>query len=283
MHVSVIVTTYNMPQWLEKTLWGFAAQTYRDFEVVVADDGSTDTTRLTIDRSRRYTGLSLRHVWHEDRGFRKCEILNQAILASRYGYLVFTDGDCVPRRNFLEEHVRLARPGRFLSGGIVRLPAELSRRLSWADIREDRATDVAWLREQGMRNGRKLWMLTRRQRWARFLDRVTPTRPSFNGHNSSVWKGDLLRVNGFDEGMQYGGLDRELGERLENAGIRGRQVRHRVACVHLDHPRSYESKAGWERNNAIRGQTARSRSVWTPRGIRQRVSGARCARVDCCQ
>ena len=269
MHVSVIVTTYNMPQWLEKTIWGFAAQTHRDFELVIADDGSTDATREKIDEIRRSTGLALQHIWHEDRGFRKCEILNQAIVSSTHEYLVFTDGDCVPRCNFLAQHVSLARRGRFLSGGIVRLPATLSDRLSRQDIVEDRATDIEWLRQQGMKLDRKLWMLARSNEIARLLDRLTPTRPSFNGHNSSAWKSDLLRVNGFDEGMHYGGLDRELGERLENAGVRGLQIRHRAACVHLDHPRSYETAEGWKQNNAIRVNTARMHSVWTPRGIRK--------------
>jgi hypothetical protein len=96
-----------------------------------------------------------------------------------------------------------------------------------------------------------------------------------------------LRVNGFDEGMQYGGLDRELGERLENIGICGLQVRHRIACVHLDHPRSYETSEGWQKNNAIRTQTAREQRVWTPRGIRKHEAPpslpdavAACNRID---
>ncbi len=267
MRVSVIVTTYNMPQWLEKTLWGFAAQSHRDFELVIADDGSSEATRQKIEQIRQDTGMRIQHVWHEDLGFRKCEILNKAIVSAQYDYLVFTDGDCVPRRDFLARHASLARPGRFLSGGTVRLPLALSERLNRQDILEDRATDIQWLRTQGMPLDRKLWMLTRNDRIGLWFDRLTPTRPSFNGHNSSAWKADVLQVNGFDEGMQYGGLDRELGERLENAGIRGLQTRHRTACVHLDHPRSYVTREGWRNNNAIRVQTARQQSVWTPRGI----------------
>ena len=45
MKTSVIFTTYNSPTWLEKVLWGFFSQTYRDFEIVIADDGSRDHYR----------------------------------------------------------------------------------------------------------------------------------------------------------------------------------------------------------------------------------------------
>jgi GT2 family glycosyltransferase len=216
---------------------------------------------------RRQTGLAIRHVWQEDRGFRKCAILNKAIVESKYDYLLFTDGDCVPRWDFLAEHVRLARRGWFLSGGAVRLPLSLSWRLTKEDIRQRRATDARWLRQQGMRWSKKFWLLVHDKRLAALLDRITPTRPTFNGHNASAWKDDILRVNGFDEEMHYGGLDRELGERLVNAGIRGRQVRHQAVCVHLEHPRVYVSAEGLQHNQNIRLRTASCHCVWTAHGI----------------
>ena len=72
MKISVIMTTYNSPVWLEKVLWGYSAQQHRDFEIVIGDDGSRDDTRQTIDRLRSETGLTIKHVWQEDDGFRKC-------------------------------------------------------------------------------------------------------------------------------------------------------------------------------------------------------------------
>jgi glycosyltransferase involved in cell wall biosynthesis len=269
MEVSVIVTTYNLPQWLEKVIWGFAVQTHRWFELVIADDGSTEATTRKIVELRQRTGLAIRHVWHEDRGFRKCEILNKAIIASAYDYLVFTDGDCIPRNDFLAQHVTLARPGCFLSGGVVRLPLSLSWQLSHEDIQSGRAMDARWLRDQGMPWSKKLWLLARDPRLAAWLDCVTTTRATFNGHNASAWKNDMLRVNGFNEQMHYGGLDRELGERLVNAGLRGRQVRHRAVCVHLEHPRVYASNTGWRRNQKIREETMSARSIWTAQGLQK--------------
>src|SRR3989339_1476567 len=130
MRVSVIVSTYNAPAWLEKVLWGYAAQTHRDFELVVADDGSTQATALLLGQLRRQTQLPIRHVWQERSGFRKCEILNKATVAAAGDYLIYTDGDCIPRCDFVEQHAEMARPATMLSGGCVRLPKDLSQRIT---------------------------------------------------------------------------------------------------------------------------------------------------------
>src|SRR5688572_27298061 len=110
MRISIIVSTYNQPSYLERVLWGYAVQTDRDFQLVVADDGSGPETGELIRNMRTATGLDVLHVWHEDRGFRKSEILNRAIVAAAGDYLLFTDGDSIPRRDLVHVHRTLARP-----------------------------------------------------------------------------------------------------------------------------------------------------------------------------
>jgi len=267
MSLSVIVTTYESPEWLEKVLWGYAAQDTRDFELVIADDGSGPETRALVDRLADETGLDIVHVWHEDRGFRKCEILNKAILAASGDYLVFSDGDCIPRRDFLDQHRRLRRSGHFLSGGYIKLPAAISRAITREDIVAGRVTDPSWLRSQGLKPTRKMLRLLAGSRLGRLLDTVTPTRATWNGHNASAWREDLLAANGYDERMVWGGLDRELGERLENAGVRGVQIRHRAVVLHLDHQRSYAGERGVQSNAAVREETRRTRRTRTEHGL----------------
>jgi hypothetical protein len=102
------------------------------------------------------------------------------------------------------------------------------------------------------------------------LNTLTPSNASWNGHNSSGWKSDILAVNGFDERMQYGGEDRELGERLNNTGIKGKQIRYSAIAVHLDHPRGYVTEEMISKNRAIRDETKASESVWTDFGIEKK-------------
>jgi glycosyltransferase involved in cell wall biosynthesis len=277
MRLSVIVSTYNAPDWLEKAIWGYAAQTHRNFELLVADDGSSDDTRRRVDELRKQTGVTIRHIWHEDRGFRKCTILNRAIEAAAADYLVFSDGDCIPRCDFLETHARLAKLGCFLSGGLFRLPHYVSRRITREDIIAGRATNPRWLVAAGVGWSGKLVKLACTPPWSRWADWLTTTRATWNGHNSSGWKADLIAVNGFDERMEWGGEDRELGERLVNLGVKPRQIRHRAVCVHLDHDRGYVRAEALALNRRIRAETRRLQATWTAHGIRKDAIGARSA------
>lgn len=267
MKLSVILSTYNQPAWLELVLWGYAAQTHRDFELIVADDGSGAETRAVIERMRTDTPLRLQHVWHEDAGYRKCEILNRAIAAAAGEYLIFSDGDCIPRRDFVQVHATLARPGRYLSGGALRLSQATSTSVTAEAVRVGRVFDAAWLRCNGRRGGRHRLRLLRNSRVAAALDALTPTRASWNGGNASTWKDALVAVNGYDHAMRYGGQDRALGERLENSGLRGVQIRHRAVLLHLEHPRPYRSEESIQANRAIRARIRATGEQRTPVGL----------------
>lgn len=268
MRVSVILSTYNSPAWLEKVIWGYSVQTHRNFQLLVADDGSSIETAELLRRIASQTRLVIDHVWHEDQGFRKCTILNRAIVRANTDYLVFSDGDCIPRRDFLANHVRFARPGVYLSGGLVRLSQGLSERISYEDIVSQRAMQLRWLARQGMPVSRRLLkMLPGRS--GTILDQLTTTKPTWNGHNASGWKQDLLRVNGFDERMEYGAEDCELGERLINIGVRPRQIRHRAVCLHLEHSRGYVNPLRVQWNKAHRLAVRRNGLTWTAHGIRK--------------
>lgn len=267
MRVGVVVTTYNWPRALELVLTGYARQDEPPAEVLVADDGSRPDTAEVVDRVAERTGLPLVHVWHSDRGFRKTEVLNRAIRAATSDYLIFTDGDCVPRRDFVATHRRLARPGAFLSGGYVRLSKETTEALTPADVERGDAFDPRWLAAHGTPTGRHRIRLLTGRLLPRLFDAVTPTRPTWNGMGSSTWTEELEKVNGFDLDFVYGGLDRELGQRLENAGLTGVQVRHRAVVLHLWHERPYKDVATIRKQRARRAEVKASSEVRTSRGI----------------
>lgn len=265
MTIGVIITTYNNPAWLEKTLWGYASQDRPADEIIIADDGSGVETEELV---KRYAAmLPIKHIWHEDKGFRKTLILNKALLAAESDYIVMTDHDCIPRRDFLAVHEHMARPGTFLSGGYFRLPMETSRAIGRDDVESQRAFNLGWLRSHGLKYSFKTTKLIRNAAFSRFMNAATPTRATWNGMNSSTWRTLLLDAGGFDERMQYGGLDRELGERLVNAGIKTRQIRYSAIVLHLDHSRPYKRRDIWERNLAIRKETKHLRRTRTPYGI----------------
>jgi glycosyltransferase involved in cell wall biosynthesis len=269
MKLSVIMTTYNSPAWLEKVLWGYSVQQHRDFEIVIGDDGSRDDTRQAIDRLRAETGLAIKHVWQEDDGFRKCRILNKAILQAEAPYLVFSDGDCIPRKDFLAVHAAEALPGHYLSGGYHKLPMSTSVAIGKDDIVSGRCFELKWLKAHGLKSSYKNSKLTATPAMARLLNRLTPTKCNFKGSNASAWRDDVMRVNGFDERMPWGGLDREFGVRLINAGVRPKHVRYDAIVIHLDHKRGYKDPKLRDANKQLRLYNERNKVIVTDHGIAQ--------------
>lgn len=265
MNIGVIISTYNNPQWLEKTLWGYACQERKADEIIIADDGSGPETARLIEQYARQ--LPIKHVWHEDKGFRKTVILNKALRVAESDYLVFTDQDCVPRSDFLTVHEHYAEKGYFLSGGYFKLPMNISRQLTRDDIHSGRAFQLRWLKSQGLPTSFKCTKLIQCHPFSQLMNHITPTHATWNGMNASGWRQDILAARGFDERMAYGGEDRELGERLRNAGIRSKQIRYSAIVLHLDHQRPYVNEEAWKRNNAIRRETKEKHLVATEYGL----------------
>lgn len=266
-YISIIVSTYNSPKWLENVLIGYNCQNYRFFELIIADDGSSKETFDLIEKYRSICFFTIQHVWHEDDGFRKTEILNKALLKANYEYVIFSDGDCIPRIDFVETHFKNRELGYFLSGGYHKLSMDISNSLTHKDIISGKCFDIKSLKDRGMKNSFKNNKLTNSSINSFFLNSFTPTKPTWNGHNASGWKKDILNVNGFDELMKYGGEDLEMGIRLNNNGINSKQIRYSAICVHLDHSRGYVNQKDLECNKKIKENTIAKKVTWTRFGI----------------
>lgn len=267
MNLGVVVTTYNSPVWLEKVLWGYENQNDPDFTLIIADDGSGPDTRSIIQKYQYRGRLNVVHEWQEDNGFQKTKILNQCIRNTHCDYLVFTDGDCIPRFDYIQKHKHLARPGCFVSGGLYRLNDKVSQAVSEQNISSRQVFDFTFLQNLGQEKTFKRAKLTKSDWQASLLNLLTPTKATWNGGNTGCWKSDIVVVNGFDERMQYGGLDREIGERMMNNGVKSLQGRYSVITLHLDHKRGYENEDSWKRNRNIRRLVVEQNRVWTDFGL----------------
>ncbi len=264
--IGVILATYDQPAYLELALLAYSRQSRCPDEIVVADDGSGSETAEVVEAMARRTGLPLTHVRHPDRGFRKTTILNRAIRASVSPYLVFSDGDCLPGPRFVETHARLRRPGRYLAGSAVRLGSTVSAAVSPEIVLDGSYATLSWLRRMGARPRRRVLRFAPRPLGA-LMDVLTPTRPTWSGGNASVARKEILRVNGFDLELEYGGEDRVFGERLRNAGVKGIQIRHRALVLHLDHARPYRDPERVQRQTRYRKAIQRSRVVEAEKGL----------------
>lgn len=178
-----------------------------------------------------------------------------------------TDGDCIPRKDFVEIHASKAKKGTFLSGGYCKLSMKLSSYISKKDILNENCFKYKWLKSVDKLGFSQTLKIRSSGILDVLLDNFTPTSATFNNCNSSAWKKDIIAINGYDERMKYGGPDRELGKRLENYGVKGVQIRYKAICLHLDHPRGYANKESWKKNKEIRKYTRKNKIVNSPFGL----------------
>jgi glycosyltransferase involved in cell wall biosynthesis len=266
---AVILSTYNAPQLLERSLWGYEHQTTANFEIWLADDGSGPETWEVIACFQQRGQLQLHHVWHPDDGFRKTEILNKTLALTTADYVIFSDGDCIPEPGFVAGHLAAARPRCFIAGTVFRMSEGPSQAVTEQAVATGKVFSASWLRQHGQPWNYKLIRWTAGQTVGSVLNQLTPTNLYWCGGNASGWRKDLLAVNGFDERMKYGGEDKELGERLINAGIRPICQRYTLRCLHLEHGRSYVDSAARQVNQQIRQVVRRERRTWTDYGLQR--------------
>jgi glycosyltransferase involved in cell wall biosynthesis len=233
--ISVIVTTYNRADALEAVLRSLAKQHDRNFEVVVADDGSTPATADLVSAWQGKVGRRLAHVWHEDRGFRAAEIRNRAILAAHGDYCIFLDGDCIVRPDFISAHRRLAETGWLVAGNRTLLSQALTEKVLREKLTPESWSFVDWFvqRVQGGVNRLAALLSLPLGPLRRLRQRSWQGARSCN---LAIWRSDLDRIDGFDADYRgWGKEDSDIVVRLLRAGVRRKDGMFATGVMHLWH------------------------------------------------
>ena len=263
MLISVIVTTYNREDALDAVLRSLARQTDRDFEVIVADDGSKAPTAALVEAWKARLGHALTHVWHEDRGFRAAEIRNRAIIASRGDYVVFLDGDCIARPDFVVTHRRLAEPGCFVTGNRILLSPELTAEVLRDKLEPETWSFADWIGQRLHGGINRLSALVRLPLGPLRRLRQRAWRGA-RSCNLAVWRSDLDRVDGFDAAYSgWGKEDSDIIVRLLRAGVRRKDGVFATGVLHLWHAevdRSALSENERKLTSVVAGDTVVARS-----------------------
>jgi glycosyltransferase involved in cell wall biosynthesis len=132
---SLIISFYNNVEYLKLIAASLERQSFRDFEIIIADDGSNQESINKVEKLSAKLPFPLKHVWQEDKRFRKNKILNKAVCASSSDYLIFIDGDCVPHSLFIKEHYDHKKEGNCFTGRRVNLSLKITALLTESSIK----------------------------------------------------------------------------------------------------------------------------------------------------
>ena len=256
---SLVTPTYNWPEALELLLLSITKQTILPNEVIVADDGSKEETRLLIERFQKSFPVPLIHVWHEDNGNQKPKIMNKAIAQAKYEYIVEIDGDIIMHPDFVKDHLTYAEKGVYLFGSRVNIQKSILE-----TIFKNKTTAFHFFSKGIKKRGRTL----RIPFFMNFAKLHKKRSSKLRGCNMSFWKEDFIKINGFNEGLVGWGIDdSEMIQRLHNIGIQGKRLKNVAIAYHIYHKE--QDKSHIEINHIIEKETTEKKIAFIEKGINQ--------------
>ncbi len=261
MEISVIIAYYDKLPNLEILLDAFNKQTFKDFELIIAEDNKDQITETFLQSKRKHYFFPILHVNQEEKiGFRKTTMLNKAIRVSSGNTMVFIDADCFPHQEFLKEYKKNARKGEFLFGRRV----FLGKNITGSIYRVESAAPLrlfsllfsdSTLVKEGL-----YWPYF----GLHFKDR------KLSGCNWGIKKEDLLSVNGFDEDYVRPGFgeDHDIEWRLKSKGFKMKSIKNKAIVYHLYHPKN-STKDDARFNDSLMEQKKQARHAECINGLQK--------------
>ncbi len=272
MHpIAISIAFYNNNAVLNLTLAALERQTFQNFELIICDDGSKPESVAALKARLETLRIPATHLWHEDLGFRKNRILNWGIHHCQSEYMIFLDQDCLAHPEFAKEHFENRKPQSVLCGRRMDLTPWVSKILTPEKVRSGFIEkNLWWILPTGLymkdNNGGKglhlksSWL----QRWLNKKNR------GIVGCNFSVYREDLLRINGFDFRYEGAGIgeDTDIEFRLSLLGVEMRPFVNRGVQYHVYH----RLLKRISKNENIFSQVQSEKKVVTDFGLSQQVS-----------
>lgn len=257
MRISLIIAVYRRDDFLRLVLESLRRQSFRDFEVIVAEDADCRGVTRVVDEFQCANDISVTHLRQEDLGFRKARILNRAVMEARGEYLVFIDGDCILHRHFLKEYARRAQEDLCLFGRRVMLGRAFT----------------SWLVPKGEKYNinlfRMLFSRSRKKEEAAYFPFLTSKRKKgVLGCSFCLSRARMIAINGFDEDFTrpFYGEDTDIERRLRLLGLRVVCTRYATIQYHLFHDAGDRSDA-WKVSETLYIKKSSANSMWCANGV----------------
>jgi len=256
---TLVASTYNWPEALELLLLSVLNQSVLPNEVIIADDGSGEDTKNLIENFKKTFPVPLVHIWQEDLKNRKSRIMNKAIAAAKYDYIVEIDGDIILNKHFVEDHLVYAQKGHYLFGSRVNIQEKLL-----PELFSEKNIDFN-LFSKGIKKRSRTIRIPFLMNFAKSVDKCSK---KLRGCNMSFWKEDFIKINGYNESIVGWGMeDSEMIQRLHNIGIKGKRLKYTGIVYHIYHKE--QSRNNVPVNSEIENQTIKNKLTSVEKGVDQ--------------
>lgn len=254
---SLIISTYNWPEALNLCLKSVAEQNELPDEIIIADDGSGEETKAVIQQFKESLKIPLKHIWQQDKGFRKSRVLNKSIVASDGDYLIFIDGDIILHPDFISDHMRCKKVEQFVNGSRVLLSEEATNQ----SLKQSQVKFVfPFFKAKNKLNG------IRNLQLSKLFSKNNSGIYNVRGCNMAFWKTDLYEINGFDEQfIGWGREDSDIAFRAMNAGKTKFKLKFSALQYHLYH--NDQDRSSVDRNTDLLDDSILNRRIKANTGL----------------
>lgn len=259
MKTALLISTYNWPEALQLIFKSISEQTVLPDEILIADDGSKLETKALIDTFAQQIKVPVKHVWHEDKGFRKAIVLNKAVAISSADYIIQIDGDCIMHPRFIEDHKANIQKNMYLYGTRATITKH-----ALPEIFSKQQTKFHYFSKNIKKRSRTIHSI--------FLSKLNKPHKEFSskfrGCNVSFWRQDFIDVNGYNEDFEgWGREDSDLVIRMGNKGVLAKRLRYVGIVYHIYHPENKRDRLN--ENDAIQNKSIQEKIIKANKGVSQ--------------
>ena len=227
--------------------------------------------KRVIETLKPNLSCPIKHVWQNDHGFRASRVRNKGVLQSKGDYLIFLDGDCLPRRDFIENHVNISEQGWFVRGNRIMMTKKLTHQVLKNKQQINQWSLLAWVKQRIQGGIKRILPILHLKR---FPFRKSKSTKWFGVKtcNLGIWRKDFYKVNGLDESYQgWGREDSDLAVRLINAGMKRKEGVFATAVFHFWHQEAARDSLNY--NDELLQQCMREKRIYAVQGLNNCENG----------
>ncbi len=236
MKISVIVPVYNRLEHLRALFLCLLRQELQPDELIITDDGSSQKVLDFIEDLLPKAKFKVKHIYQEDKGFRKTRALNNAVRYSDGELLIFCDQDLIFGEDYIKTVAENMNDKIFLMGRAHHITEEEKNKILSVIENVMFYKEILDLLPENY--VKKIDEMLKEDRIRRIFKSLKLSKRGIRlvGMSYAINKKNYIKVNGYDENyIGWGQEDDDFGNRLTVAGINGKELLTKNTQLHLWH------------------------------------------------